>query len=58
MTTKSAAVLEVQKRLSDLLDTKVVVTESSKNGKITIDFADRTDLDRIFSLIHPLDDSH
>jgi ParB family chromosome partitioning protein len=58
LTTKSAAVLEVQKRLSDLLDTKVVVTESSKNGKITIDFADRTDLDRIFSLIHPLDDSH
>ncbi len=55
-TTKSAAVLEVAKRLSDLLDTKVVVTESSKNGKITIDFADRTDLDRIFSLIHPLDD--
>lgn len=53
--TKSAAALEVEKRLADLLDTKVVVTESSKNGKITIDFADRTDLDRIFSLIHRLE---
>lgn len=49
---KSAGALEVEKRLADLLDTRVVVTEGSMNGKITIDFADPTDLDRIFSLIH------
>lgn len=52
---KSAAALEVEQQLGDLLATKVVVTESSKNGKITIDFADRTDLDRIYSLLQPPD---
>lgn len=48
---RSAAVLEVEKRLIDRLDTRVAVTETSGNGRIVIDFADLDDLDRIYSLL-------
>lgn len=37
--------------LADVLDTSVKVTVSTKKGRLTIDFADEEDLDRIISMI-------
>ena len=48
---RSAAALEVERLLSDRLATKVEVSEVSGNGRITIRFADREDLERIFGLL-------
>ncbi len=48
---KSAAALEVERLLGDKLGTRVEVSEASGNGRITIRFADRDDLDRIFGLL-------
>ena len=48
---KSAAALEVERLLGDKLGTRVEVSEVSGNGRITIRFADREDLDRIFGLL-------
>ena len=48
---KSAAALEVERLLGERLATRVEVSEVSGNGKITIRFADRDDLDRIFRLL-------
>lgn len=48
---KPAAVLEVEHRLGDRLQTKVTVQAGTKRGKVVIDFADLDDLSRIFDLI-------
>ena len=48
---KSAAVLEVERDLSDYLDTTVIVSTVGKRGKITVEFADLDDLGRILSAI-------
>lgn len=49
--TKEPALLEVEQLLGDRFDTKVSITLSAKRGKLTIDFADLDDLDRIYSVI-------
>jgi len=51
LTNKSAAELEVERILSELLSTRVGVTIGSKKGKITIDFANSDDLSRILNII-------
>lgn len=48
---KSAAALEVERRLEERLATRVEVVEASGTGRIMIRFADREDLDRIFRLL-------
>ncbi len=50
---RSAAVLEVEERLSDHLDTRVSVSLGDKRGKISIEFADMDDLRRVFQLLSP-----
>jgi ParB family transcriptional regulator, chromosome partitioning protein len=37
--------------LTDLLDTRVAVQMGAKRGKVTIEFADLEDLERIYRLI-------
>jgi len=49
--TKDPALEDVASSLEDYLDTKVLVTKSQKKGRITIDFADLEDLQRIVKLI-------
>ncbi len=49
--TGSAALLEVEHLLADHLDTRVVVSMSRSKGRVTIDFADLVDLDRIYQVI-------
>ena len=46
-----AIVTELEKMLEDYLDTRVHVEIKGKNGKITIDFADLDDLERIYKAI-------
>lgn len=48
---RPAAVLELEEILSDLLATKVTVQLSRRHGQIVIDFADLSDLERIFRAI-------
>ena len=48
---RPAAILEVEKRLSDMLDTRVTVEVGRRRGKITIDFAGLEDLDRIWRAV-------
>ena len=49
---KSApAALEWQERLTEHLDTRVMVSAGAKKGKIVIEFADLDDLDRLSALI-------
>jgi ParB family chromosome partitioning protein len=43
--------LELEQLLADALDTRVGVQMSAKRGKVTIDFADLEDLERIYRLI-------
>jgi ParB family chromosome partitioning protein len=45
------AILEVEKRLSDMLDTRVNVEVGRRRGRITIEFAGLEDLDRIWRAI-------
>ena len=45
------AILEVEKRLSDILDTRVSVEVGRRRGRVTIEFADMEDLDRIWRTI-------
>ncbi len=44
---------EIDERLSDRLDTRVKVTLGRSKGKISIEFASLTDLERIVSVIDP-----
>lgn len=48
---RPAALLEVEQRMADRLDTRVQVTMGDKRGKMVIEFADMDDLGRIFSLL-------
>ena len=48
-----AALLEVERLLSARLDTTVKVTTRGRRGRITVAFADRDDLSRIFNILNP-----
>jgi ParB family transcriptional regulator, chromosome partitioning protein len=48
---RSAGILEAEMLLSDILGTRVVVEPSRRRGRISIEFADFEDLDRIVRLI-------
>lgn len=50
-TTRAPAVLELERMLSDHLDTSVGVSLGAKKGKIVIDYADLDDLERIYRII-------
>lgn len=43
--------VEVAERLGDRLDTKVNITVGKKKGKLSVEFANQNDLDRILSLL-------
>ena len=45
---KPAGLLELEKLLADFLETRVSVSMAGKRGKISIDFADLMDLERIY----------
>ena len=47
-TTRSAAVLELERLLSEHLDTAVGISMGAKKGKIVIEYADLQDLERIY----------
>ena len=49
--TRAPAVLELERMLSEHLDTRVGVTLGAKKGKIVIDYADLNDLERIYRAI-------
>ncbi len=50
--TKAPGLLELEERLGAFLDTRVDVTLGKARGRMTIDFADLDDLERIYRLIH------
>ncbi|MFT7473891.1 MAG: ParB family chromosome partitioning protein [Verrucomicrobiales bacterium] len=50
-TTRAPAVLELERLLSDRLETSVGVSLGAKKGKIVIDYADLDDLERIYRVI-------
>ena len=55
---RSPAVLEIEKNLSDALDTRVSIALSGQRGKIVIEFADFDDLGRIYDVLaKPLSDT-
>lgn len=45
------AAFRIQERLSDLLDTRVTVSTQGRKGRIVIEFADLTDLERLSDLL-------
>ena len=49
--TKPPALLELEELLGDLFATKVGITLGNKRGRVTIDFADIDDLERIYTLM-------
>lgn len=49
--TKPPALLELEELLGDRFDTKVAINLGAKRGRLTIDFADIDDLERIYALI-------
>lgn len=49
--TRPAALLELEELLADHLDTKVSVTMGAKRGRISVQFADLDDLERIYTAI-------
>jgi ParB family chromosome partitioning protein len=49
--TRPAALLELEELLADHLDTKVSVTMGAKRGRISIQFADLDDLERLYKVI-------
>jgi ParB family chromosome partitioning protein len=50
-TTRAPAVLELERLLSERLETSVGVSLGAKKGKIVIDYADLDDLERIYRVI-------
>ena len=48
---KPAALLEVEKHMTERLDTRVLVSMGHQRGKMTIEFADMADLQRIYGLL-------
>ena len=53
---KPAGLLELEKLLADFLETRVGVSMAGKRGKISIDFADLVDLERIYRRMTESDD--
>lgn len=51
---REPAVLELEELLSARLDTRVSVTIGTKRGRITVEFADLDDLERIYRIITPV----
>jgi len=51
-TTRAPAILELERLLSERLETSVGVSMGTKKGKITIDYADLDDLERIYRVIN------
>ncbi len=49
--TASAALLEVEHLLAEHLDTRVAISLGRAKGRLTIDFADLADLDRIYQVM-------
>lgn len=49
--TRPAALLELEERLGAHLDTRVQVTMGASRGKISVEFADLDDLERIYRLV-------
>lgn len=49
--TRPAALLELERLLSDHLDTKVAVSMSGRRGRVTVDFANLEDLERIYRVM-------
>ena len=49
--TKPPALLELEELLGDRFATKVGITLGNKRGRMTIDFADIDDLERIYALM-------
>lgn len=52
-TTREPGLLELEKLLSDHLETTVSVSLGKKRGRIVIDYADLADLERIYGIIAP-----
>lgn len=50
-TERPAGVLEIEKRLSDMLDTRVQVEVGRRRGRIVVEFAGLEDLDRLWRII-------
>ena len=48
---RQPGLVELEELLAGHLDTRVTISMSSKRGKVTIDFADLEDLERIYRLI-------
>ena len=48
---RPAALLELEQELSTLLDTRVQVSTGAKRGRITVEFANLEDLERIYRVI-------
>lgn len=51
LTTRSAALLDLEQMLADRLDTRVAVEMGAKHGKVVIEFADIDDLERIARIV-------
>jgi ParB family transcriptional regulator, chromosome partitioning protein len=49
--TRPAALLELEERLSEHLDTRVAVQMGARRGRVVVDFADLDDLERVYRLI-------
>ena len=49
--TKPPALLELEELLGERFDTKVGINLGTKRGRLTIDFADIDDLERIYALM-------
>ncbi len=49
--TRPAALIELENRLGDRLDSRVQVSMGKSKGKVTVEFADLADLERIFRLM-------
>lgn len=50
-TVRPAALLELEEQLSSLLDTRVQISTGAKRGRLTVEFANLEDLERIYRVI-------
>jgi ParB family transcriptional regulator, chromosome partitioning protein len=48
---RPAALLELEEQLSGLLDTRVQISTGAKRGRLTVEFANLEDLERIYRII-------
>jgi ParB family chromosome partitioning protein len=56
-TVRPAGILELEQLLADRLSTRVQVDITRRRGRILIEFADITDLERIYRSMLPADDA-